>query len=95
MTAYVGILQFTILMRSSHTLKDKRRILRSIKDRLGHRYNISIAEIEDMDVRNHAVMGIALVGNESKYVETVLSKIVEQLRVHPEAELVDHSLEIL
>ena len=95
MTAYVGILQFTILMRSSHTLKDKRRILRSIKDRLSHRYNISIAEIEDMDVRNHAVMGIALVGNESKYVESVLSKIVEQLRLHPEAELVDHSLEIL
>ena len=51
MTAYVGILQFTILMRSSHTLKDKRRILRSIKDRLSHRYNISIAEIEDAAIR--------------------------------------------
>jgi len=95
MAAVVGILQFTLLIRGSHTLKDKRRVVRSIKDRLGHRFNISIAEVGANDIRNQAIMALSLVGNENGYVEKTLRKVLDQLRVHSEAELVDHSLELL
>lgn len=95
MTAVVGILQFTLLIRGSHSLKDKRRVVRSIKDRLRNSHNISIAEVDNQDIRNQAVLGIAMMGSDSGYVEKGLKKILDQLRIHPEAELVDHSLELL
>jgi len=95
MAAVVGILQFTLLIRASHSLKDKRRVVRSIKDRLRHHHNLSIAETDSQDIRNQAVLGIAMIGSDAKYIESGLKKIVNQLRVHPEAELIDHDLELL
>lgn len=95
MAAVLGILQMTLLIRGSHSLKEKRRVVRSIKDRLSHHYNISIAEVDSQDVQNQAVLGIAMIGSDSMYVRTGLNKILERLRAHPEAELVDHHLELL
>jgi uncharacterized protein YlxP (DUF503 family) len=95
MAAVVGILQFSLLIRGARNLKDKRRVVKSIKDRLGHHYNISIAEVDDQEVYNHAVLGIAMTGSDSSYVKSSLRKILDQLRVHPEAELLDHTLELL
>ena len=42
----VAILQFTVVIRSSHSLKDKRRVLRSLKDTARQKFNIAIAEID-------------------------------------------------
>jgi uncharacterized protein YlxP (DUF503 family) len=95
MSAVVGILQFTLLIRGARSLKDKRRVVRSLKDRLGHHYNISIAEVDSQEIHNQAVLGIAMMGSDSTYVESGLRKILDILRVHPEAELIDHSLELL
>ncbi|MFH2000697.1 MAG: DUF503 domain-containing protein [Planctomycetota bacterium] len=95
MAAVVGILQFTILIRGAHSLKEKRRVVRSIKDHFGHHFNISIAEVEDQDMLNRAVFCIAMAGSDSKYVDAALRKILDQLRVHRGAELLDHTLELL
>ena len=95
MAAVVGILQFTVMIRGSYSLKDKRRVVRSIKDRLRHRHNVSLAEVDAHEILNQAVLGIAMMGSDSKYVEAGLRKILDQLRMHPEAELIDHSLEII
>ena len=95
MAAVLGVLQLTLLMRGSHSLKDKRRVIRSIKDRLGHHYNISIAEVDRQDIRNQAVLGIAMIGADAKYVRSALNKILDRLHMHPEAEIVDHQLELL
>jgi uncharacterized protein YlxP (DUF503 family) len=95
MAAVLGILQLTLLMRGAHSLKDKRRVIRSIKDRLGHHYNISIAEVDRQEIRNQAVLGIAMIGSDPKYVRSALNKILDRLQMHPEAEIVDHQLELL
>lgn len=95
MTAVVGILQFTLLIRGAQSLKEKRRVVRSVKDYFGHHYNISIAEVDDQDILNQAVLCIAMAGSDSAYVDSALRKILDQLRVYRGAELVDHSLELL
>jgi len=95
MAAVVGILQFTVMIRGAHSLKEKRSVVRSIKDRFRHHYNISISEVDAHEIYNQAVLGIAMMGNDSKYVESGLKKILDQLRVHPEAELIDHTLELI
>jgi uncharacterized protein len=95
MTAVLGVLQFSLLIRGSRSLKDKRRVVRSLKDRYKSRYNVSVAEVDDQDLINKATLAMAMAGSDREYVGSTLTRILEQVRFHPEAELIDHSLEIL
>lgn len=90
----VGSLKVRLLVRESRSLKDKRQVVRSIKDRLRNAFNVSIAEVDALDDRRLAVLGFALVGHEPYVVRITLEKIVEALRGHPIAELIDHELEV-
>jgi len=89
----VGSLRVKLLLRQARTLKDKRQVVQSIKDRLRNEFHVSVAEVEAQDSRQIAVLGIALVGTEAYPVRMTLQKIVEALRAHPVAELLDHELE--
>jgi uncharacterized protein YlxP (DUF503 family) len=90
----VGSLRVRLLLRESRSLKDKRQVLNSIKDRLRNGFNISVAEVDENDNRQIAVLGIALVGSEAYPVRTTLQQIVEALRAHPIAEFIDHEIEV-
>jgi len=90
----VGSLRVRLLVRESRSLKDKRQVVRSIKDRLRNEFNISIAEVEAEDHRQLAVLGLAMVGSEACQVKTAFEQIVAALRVHPIAELLDHEIEV-
>jgi len=90
----VGTLRVRLLVRESRSLKDKRQVVRSIKDRLRHAYNVSVAEVEAEDHRQLAVLGVALVGNEVQHVKSCLEQIVAGLRGHPVAEFLDHEIEV-
>ncbi len=90
----VGSLRVRLLVRESRSLKDKRQVVRGIKDRLRNRFNVSVAEVEAQDHRQLAVLGFALVGNEARHVRTELEQIVAALRGHPVAEFLDHELEV-
>ena len=90
----IGSLHARLYVRESRTLKDKRQVVKSIKDRLRNAYNVSVAEIEDQDNRQVAVLGVAMVGNEVRHVRTSLEQIVNQLRGHPVAEFLGHEIEV-
>lgn len=86
---YVGSLRIRLLLREARSLKDKRQVVLSIKDRLREGFNVSVAEIEEQDNRQLAVLGVAMVGNEAGYVRGALQQIAEALRRHPVAEFID------
>ncbi|HTU89135.1 MAG TPA: DUF503 domain-containing protein [Gemmataceae bacterium] len=90
----VGSLRVRLLLRQSRSLKDKRQVVRSIKDRLRNGFNVSVAEVEAQDHRQLVVLGLAMVGNEAKHVRSTLEQIVAALRQHPVAELLDHEMDI-
>jgi len=90
----VGTLEVRLLLREARTLKDKRQVVQSIKDRLRQEFNVSVAEVEHQDNRQLAVLGLAMVSSETHHLKTTLGKIVEALRVHPVAELVGHEMDI-
>ncbi len=91
---FVGSLRVRLLMRESRSLKDKRQVVRSIKDRMRNGFNVSVAEVDALDHRQLAVLGFAVVGNEAGHVRAVLEQILAALRVHPIAELLDHELSV-
>jgi uncharacterized protein YlxP (DUF503 family) len=90
----VGSLRVRLLVRQSRSLKDKRQVVLSIKDRLRNSFNVSVAEVDAQDHRQLVVLGLAMVSNEAKHVRSVFEQIVAALRGHPVAEMLDHEMEV-
>jgi uncharacterized protein YlxP (DUF503 family) len=89
----VGSLRVRLLIRQSRSLKDKRQVLKSIKDRLRTGFNVAVAEVEAQDHRQLAVLGVATVAAEAQQVRTTLEQVLSALRGHPVAEFLDHELD--
>ena len=68
----VGTLKLRLIVRESHSLKDKRRVIKSLKDRIRGGFNVSIAEVDSLDSLQEAVLGVAVVANEKRHAQEVL-----------------------
>lgn len=90
----IGVLSVRLGIFGALSLKDKRRVTKSIKDRLANRHNVSVAEIGDLDHRQAATLGIAMIANESRFVESTLAKIADELGRDARASILEHSIEI-
>jgi len=73
----VGLLQVELTIPSADSLKAKRMVLRSLKDRIRKNFNVSIAEVDDNDQWQSAVLAVALVSNDKRFANQVLSKVVD------------------
>jgi len=91
----VGVLQFELLIPWAESLKDKRRVVRSVKDRLHRQHLVSVAEVSAQDVLNVARMGLAVVTNDGAHAASLLDRIEAKLRGMTDAELGETSREIL
>jgi uncharacterized protein YlxP (DUF503 family) len=90
----VGSLHVRLLIRESHSLKDKRQVVRSIMDKLRNNFNVSVAEVAAQDQYQLAELGVAMVSQETHPIKTALGEIVEALRCHPVAELLDYEIDV-
>ena len=88
-----GCLRARLILPLARSLKDKRQVVNSIKDKLRQSFNISIAEVELMDDRQQVVLGIAMVSNEMSHLQGAMQQIIEALRSHPVAELAKYELD--
>ncbi len=91
----IGILNIKLMIRDSHSLKDKRRVIKSLKDRIRQKYNVSLSELGAQNSHKQCVLAVAMVGNERQYVNSVLSSLVNSFRQFPRVELIDYSLELI
>lgn len=91
----VGVLEVRMRVRASRSLKEKRKVVRSIKDRMRARYNVSVSECGDQDLWQALTLGFAMAGSDRTHVAATLSEIARQLAMHPTAELLEQNLEIL
>jgi uncharacterized protein YlxP (DUF503 family) len=91
----VGLCTVELFIPDGHSLKAKRQVLLSLKDRLRDKFNVSVAEVGEQDLWQKAVLGIACVANESAYVNQVLDQAVNLIRSVPSVELVQARIELL
>ena len=91
----VGVLQLELSITDAMSLKDKRRVVLSLKDRISHAHNVSIAEVGALDEHRRSIIGVAMVANDAKYVEGGLSKLVDFVRSVPQVSLLDYQIELL
>jgi len=91
----VGVLKVSLLLRESHSLKDKRRVLRGIKDRVRNRLNVAIAEVDSQDLHQRADLGAVTVSGSRTRVEQVLTDVLKVIDRAPTAERFDTEVEYL
>jgi uncharacterized protein YlxP (DUF503 family) len=91
----VGVLRVSLLLRESHSLKDKRRVLKSIKDRVRSRMNVSIAEVDSQDLHQRADVGAVTVSSSRTHAEKILTDVLKVIDRAPGAERFDTDLEYL
>lgn len=92
---HVGICTIWLAIAGSHSLKEKRQVVKSITDRLKNRFNIAVAEVDALDLHQQTVLGMVSVSNDSRHLNRVLSYVVNFVEETALAELTDYKIEIL
>ena len=78
----VGVLRIELYLPHALSLKDKRSVLKSVKDRLHNQFNVTVAEVDTTDKWQRACLGVAALGDDQGYVDGCLRQVVEWLRSH-------------
>jgi len=92
---FVGVLRLTLTIPGSRSLKDKRRVTLSLKERLQSRFHVSAAEVSSLDNHRVAEIGVAVVSNEAAQCDRVLAEVVALASAHADAVLSDRRSEIV
>lgn len=87
----VGVLTLELFFPYAHSLKDKRRILHSFKDRV-RRHNVALAELDFQDKWQRALIGIVTLNSQQALVEEVLGRVLADARNLQEGELVGQEI---
>ncbi|MFW6131893.1 MAG: DUF503 domain-containing protein [Candidatus Aminicenantaceae bacterium] len=89
----VGFLLLEIYLPYSHSLKEKRKRLKSIRDKLKNRYNVAFAEVDYQDKWQRSTIGVVTLNNQKEYLETVFIKIVEDAEKIIDGEILNYEIQ--
>lgn len=91
----IGVLQIELDIPGAMSLKDKRRVVKSIKDSCHRHHMVSVAEVGALDVWNRAVLGVSAVSNSGMVAGRTLDRVMDRVRSMLDCEVVDCTREIL
>ena len=92
----IGLLKIELYIESSRSLKDKRRIIKSLIQRLKSKYsNLSVSEIELLNNWKKSIIAIVTVSNEITYINSVLDKVLNYIIEGYNYQVVKSDIEIL
>jgi uncharacterized protein YlxP (DUF503 family) len=91
----IGICHLDLILHENHSLKGKRRVIKSIIGRVKSKFNVSIAEVGDQDLWQNAQIGFCMAGNEKRFINSSLDKIIHFIEETNSAEIKDVEMEII
>jgi uncharacterized protein YlxP (DUF503 family) len=91
----VGLLTLELHIPDARSLKDKRQVLRSLKDRLRGQFNVAVAELEYHETWQRSVVGIVTLSNEERHVEESLQKVLAEADRILGPVLISHAVEFV
>ncbi len=68
--------EMTLFAPNAQSLKDKRQIVRSVLDQTRRRFNVSISEVDALDLHQRIVLGLAVVGTTAAHTRTLLDEVI-------------------
>ncbi|OPX84306.1 MAG: hypothetical protein A4E53_04083 [Pelotomaculum sp. PtaB.Bin104] len=91
----IGVLKVELFIGEAESLKDKRKILKSLIDRIRSRFNVSIAEVGEQDVWQRSTLGIVTVSNGQAHINQVLAAIVNFINNQGTVVITDYQTQVL
>jgi uncharacterized protein YlxP (DUF503 family) len=91
----IGLLTLEIHIPDARSLKDKRQVLRSLKDRLRGHFNVAVAELEHQDLWQRSVVGVVTISNDERHLEESMQAVVEESERLLGRDLVSREIEYL
>jgi uncharacterized protein YlxP (DUF503 family) len=92
---FVGVMKLSFHLPGARSLKDKRQVVRSFRDRVRGRLDVSIAEVEHLDLHQRATFGVAVVSNDAGICDELLASVASMAGNVRDAVLVDRGTEIM
>ena len=92
---WVAVMRLDLLVPGSRSLKDRRQAVKSLKERLLHRYDIACNEVGDLDNWNRASLGISAVSNDKSVLQDVVADIARYAQNDPNVLITNVEKEIL
>lgn len=91
----MGLLEIELFLNDCMSLKDKRRVMKRLKDGIKNSFNTSVAEIGALDKWQRSVLGMAVISNDSKYLSGCLDSLVDFIEKEKRVKILDYSIEML
>jgi len=91
----VGLGMVTLRLQDCHTLKEKRKVVKSIIGQIRSRFSASVAEVGANDIHQRAEIGVAVVGNDRTLINSIIDKIFNSVEAMGLAEVIHTDMEIM
>ncbi|MGH9814841.1 MAG: DUF503 domain-containing protein [Candidatus Acidiferrales bacterium] len=89
----IGLLTLEIHIPDAQSLKDKRQVIRSLKDRLRAHFNVAVAELDHQELWQRSVVGVVALSGDEKHLEESLQRVLREAERILERALVAHNIE--
>ena len=90
----IGLLTLEIHLPDARSLKDKRQLIRSLKDRLRGRFNVAVAELDHQELWQRALVGVVSLSGDAKHLEQSLQAVFAESERLLGRDLVGHEIEV-
>ncbi|MFP4168566.1 MAG: DUF503 domain-containing protein [Desulfonatronovibrionaceae bacterium] len=91
---FIGVLSLRIRLHAVFSLKEKRKLSNSIRQKIRNKFNVSVAEIDNMDDKTELSLAISMVCNERKRIDSTLSKVLSTVEALTDQEVSAVNMEI-
>lgn len=92
---FVGRCELDLHIENCHSLKEKRRVVKSLKDKLRNNYNIAVCEFGDLSLWQRVQLGIVLCGNDKSVVDSKMKTVIDFFDRNHSVSLLDFELQII
>lgn len=91
----VGIARITFRLHGNQSLKEKRKVVKSLVEKSRHRFNVSVAEVADQDLHQRATIGVAVIGSDGRVLNSILDRIIDYMDSMNLADLIQREVELI
>ncbi|MFH1360738.1 MAG: DUF503 domain-containing protein [Candidatus Omnitrophota bacterium] len=91
-TCHIGVLLIALFIPSARSLKDKRTVIKSLKDRVRQTFNVSVAELDSQDKWQVANCAIAMINSDRRYINQCLANVLSMIESQGSVEVTDHQM---
>ena len=92
----VGVCRLSLRLHGVRSLKEKRRVSRSLIAQVSNKFNVAIAEVDDNDLWQRLTLGVCCVSNSAQHSSDAIDSVINFILQHrPDAELIDHEVEVI